>query len=417
MNARDTAARIIARWLRTGDFPNRLLEAVTADRAFVMEMVYGVVRGRRRLEWMVSQYANRQPDADILALLLIGFYQLTGMSDVADYAAVNETVTAAKFRFPQGQANFINAVLRQGLRDREKIRQHIPQLPLAVRESHPDLLVERWTRHYGAEKTRQLCEFNNTRPDVVIVVNSLAISVEDYQKRLKSAGISASAVPVARPAALTIPHGVRVEDLPGYAAGWFTVIDPSAMQAVALMDPQPGETVLDACAAPGGKTFLIALAMRRQGKLVAIDMHQDRLARLRENLRRLDCAGFVRVIQGDALKLSEKAGVNYDRILLDVPCTNTGVIRRKPDVRWRFSEQRLARLARDQRAMLDRLAGRLKPGGRLVYSTCSLEPEENETLIKDWLKTHPAFTLLAEKKLFPPAVHADGAYAALLRKA
>jgi len=174
--------------------------------------------------------------------------------------------------------------------------------------------------------------------------------------------------------------------------------------------------VLDACAAPGGKTFLIAEKMRLSGQLVAMDIHADRLLRLRENLCRLGLDRFVEVKQCDMLKASLQDVGIFDRILLDVPCTNTGVIRRKPDVRWRFSEARLAQLIAMQKKMLDRTSRYLKPHGVLAYSTCSLEPEENEDLIAFWLKNHTRFHKISEKKLFPPQSGTDGAYVALLQR-
>jgi len=216
------------------------------------------------------------------------------------------------------------------------------------------------------------------------------------------------------PACFTLAHGVRVVDLPGYAEGHFMVIDPAAIQAVELLDPQPGDHVLDACAAPGGKTALIAERLRLKGQLVAMDLRADRLPRLRENLERLGCAAFVKVVQGDARRLRPESFGRFDRILLDVPCSNTGVIRRKPDVRWRFSKAGLTRLGVTQQALLERAAGLVKRGGCIVYSTCSLEPEENETLISAWLKSHPEFCLQNSCQSFSPTSGQDGAYAVLL---
>jgi 16S rRNA (cytosine967-C5)-methyltransferase len=213
-----------------------------------------------------------------------------------------------------------------------------------------------------------------------------------------------------------LTHGVRVADLPGYAEGHFMVIDPAAVQAVDLLDPQPGDHILDACAAPGGKTALIAERLRLKGQLVAMDLRADRLPRLRANLERLGCADFVKVVQGDARRLRPESFGRFDRILLDVSCSNTGVIRRKPDVRWRFSKAGLTRLGVTQQALLERAAGLVKRGGCIVYSTCSLEPEENEYLISKYLAKRTDIHLVEERKTFPPVSKTDGVYVALLQK-
>ncbi|OPZ04079.1 MAG: Ribosomal RNA small subunit methyltransferase B [candidate division BRC1 bacterium ADurb.BinA292] len=212
-----------------------------------------------------------------------------------------------------------------------------------------------------------------------------------------------------------IPPGWAVPDLPGYAEGVFTVQDPATLAAVRLLDPQPGETVWDACAAPGGKAALIADRMDGRGRLFATDRYDDRLERLRDNLRRLQLAE-VTVQKIDLRAPGEAADLpaEFDRILLDVPCSNTGVLRRKPDARWRFSGDRLADLVELQGVLLDRCASRLKKGGVLVYSTCSLEADENQSHLQRWLARRPEFRLEREVVLFPPRSRTDGAYAARL---
>jgi 16S rRNA (cytosine967-C5)-methyltransferase len=469
---RGQAAAIIERWLATGDFPNQMLEDVREHRAFLMELVYGIVRWKRLLDWVVARYVRRSPVPSQQAFLLVGLYQLLKMTEVAAFAAVHETVEAAKAALGVRQADFVNAILRRTLREKDGLLAELDRQPLGIRQSHPDELLERWMRHFGASPTEALCAWNNQRADVIIRVNRLKTTPEAYLKTLAERGvgnqvcpfnagkaateanIDLSAIALAtdehptllRPSApafaepasvgagrsegkpsnaehrtkslfsacFTLAHGVRVADLPGYAEGYFMVIDPAAIQAVDLLDPQPGDHVLDACAAPGGKTALIAERLRLKGQLVAMDLREDRLPRLRANLERLGCAAFVKVVQGDARRLRPESFGRFDRILLDVPCSNTGVIRRKPDVRWRFSKAGLTRLGVAQRELLERAAGLVKRGGFIVYSTCSLEPEENELLIAAWLKTHPEFRLQSFRQSFPPASGQDGAYAVLL---
>lgn len=417
-HARATAARLVARWLESGDFPDRLLDDVSADRPFVMEVIYGVAKWRRLLDWVAGRYVKRDPEPPLYAHLLVGLYQLFRMSSVAEHAAVNETVEAAKHGPAHAGAGFLNAVLRRALRERAAIEARIPALPLAVRESHPDVLVERWAGRAGADGARRLCEWNNGRPDVVIRLNTARVSAAEYGERLAAGGVLATPHPFRPESCLSLPRGARVADLPGYADGLFAVQDPSTLVSVEQLAPKPGERVLDACAAPGGKTAMIAERMAGEGRLVAADVYPDRLDVLRTNLQRMR-AGFAEIIQADLAGRKAPVGWSggeFDAVLLDVPCSNTGVLRRRPDARWRFTLDRLANLMNLQRALLSAGAGLVRPGGRLVYSTCSIEPDENESLVGAWLRANPAFTCVSEVRLFPPDTATDGAYAALLSR-
>ena len=416
-NSRAVAARIVARWLKSADFPDRLLEDISTDRAFVMEMVYGIVRRRRTLDWVIARCADRRPAKEAVPYLLVGLYQLLVMDNVAPHAAVSETVNAVTPRAKYA-AKFINAVLRRVLREKDNIRGALARQPLAVRESHPDLLVERWTDSFNPARTASLCEWNNGRPNAVICVNGLRTDTARLAHMLSDAGIDARPHPAAPGTCLALPRGTCVTDVPGFAEGLFTVQDPSTLEAVRLLDPRPGERVLDACAAPGGKTAIIAQRMQVHGTIVSMDVHADRLRRLRENVERLGLTN-VRIVQGDATGtgIAEAAnGKAFDRVLLDVPCTNTGVLSRRPDARWRFSLERLADLARTQRAMLDNAAAHVAPGGTIVYSTCSLEPEEGKLLVSSWLAEQSDFESVATVSHFPPETDTDGIFAASLRR-
>lgn len=416
-NSRARAARIVARWLKTKSFPDRLLDEVSADRAFVMEMVYGIARRRRALEWVTAQCVDRRPAKEAVPYLLVGLYQLFMMNNVAPHAAVSETVDAVSGRADYA-TGFVNAVLRRALREKDDILRALSEEPLAVRESHPDVLVDRWTVRLGEERTRSLCEWNNRTPATMVCVNALRTDVARLGQLFSSAQITAEPHPHAPTTCLALAHGVRVSDLPGFDDGLFSVQDPSTLTAVRLLDPQPGERVLDACAAPGGKTALVSQEMQGRGTVIAMDLHADRMPRLHANIERLGLSN-VTVLQGDAVGAGIEeaaAGKAFDRILLDVPCTNTGVLRRRPDARWRFSLDRLAVLTRAQRNMLDSAAPHLKPGGTLVYSTCSLEPEEGKDLVASWLGEHAGFELLDTASLFPPETRTDGIFAAALQR-
>lgn len=414
-SSRAMAAQIIARWLTAGDFPNRMLNIAAKDRAFVTEIVQGVVRWKRLLEWVIKQTAKHVPPPSLKSFLLAGLYQLLMMENMADYAVVNETVMLTKEKFSPKQADFVNAVLRRAIRDRKKTLADINKQPMGIRYSHPDLLLHRWTKFYGAVNTLRLCEWNNTRPNIIIRINNLkpADQIRAFVSQLGQKNI----LPVKGSGNyFPLPHGLRLENLPGYADGLFLVIDPFAANAIELLNPRPGENILDACAAPGGKTFLIAEKMRFSGKLHAFDVSADRIRIMTSNFQRLQISDFVEIRKQNVLALTSSDDQKYDRILADIPCSNTGVIRRKPDIRWRFSLKGLDLLARTQKKMLDRLAPLLKTGGTLAYSTCSLEPEENQLLVKAWLKANPSFHLIDERKYFPPVTGTDGGYAAAIIK-
>lgn len=382
-----------------------------------MEVVYGVIRWHRVLDLVCRRHVPRRPPPPTDACLLVGLYQLLMMDTVEDYAAIHETVEAAK---PAGRkvAGLVNAVLRRAQETGRACLAELEKAPLAVRTSHPDLLVRRWTGQFGEDGARRLCEWNNLRPDVTICVNLAQTSCAAFAAKLAESGIVAAPHPFAPDRFLVLPRGAAVAGLPGYAEGLFAVQDPATSAAVDLVGAQPGEDVLDACAAPGGKTLLMASAMDSRGRLAAMDSSADRIHILRENLARFG-VGFATVVEGDASDPSRALAAadfrgGFDAVLLDVPCTNTGVIRRRPDARWRFDTRRLDAACARQRAILAGAASLVRPGGRLVYSTCSLEAEENEKQVEAFLAGHAEFALSESRRLFPPETGTDGAYAALL---
>ena len=416
VNARLTAARLLAEWAVTGAFPDRLLSGrEVSDRAFVTEVVYGVVRQRRLLDWLLARLAERPPEAPVRAFAWVGLYQLWILSGVAEHAAVHETVAAAKAAGLGRAAGFLNAVLRRLLRERAALEAALAQAPAGVRLSHPDVLLERWTAAFGATEAAALCAWNNERPGITVHPVPARIGMEAFRDDLAQAGIEAQPHPFSPATFLELAHGVRVGDVPGFAEGRFSVQDPSTRVAVDLLAPEPGDTVADICAAPGGKTVLVCERMEGRGRVLALDLHEDRLALLRDNLRRLRI-GNVEVRRGDARAAEALADERFDRILLDVPCTNTGVLRRRPDARWRFTEKRRAALCRTQRELLDAVTDHVADGGVLVYSTCSLEREEGPEQVRGWLADHREFDLQEEMLIFPPRARADGAYAARLRR-
>ncbi|MGQ9661474.1 MAG: 16S rRNA (cytosine(967)-C(5))-methyltransferase RsmB [Kiritimatiellia bacterium] len=416
-NLRAKAAQILSEWLRTDCRLDELLEKESADLPFLMELLYGVARWKRLLMWVLRQLTKGRPDPRLIPYALVGMYQILFMDTVKAYAAVNETVEAAKEYGNKQGTGFINRILRQTVRRRARLVRAIQRQPLGIRESHPDVLLKRWIATHGQERVEALCRWNNQRAEVVVRVNLSQTTAQELRARWEAAGIRAVPHPFEPQSFLVLPRGVSIPKLVGYAEGWFSVQDPATTCAVALLNPQPGDVVLDVCAAPGGKTILIAEQMADKGKVFAVDVDSQRLGMLRQNIQRMRLRS-LEIVQADATSPDLPRNLNetmFDRILLDVPCTNTGVLRRRPDARWRFSLERLQTITELQSRLLDNVSRLLKPGGILVYSTCSLEPEENELLIQRWLASHPRFRLLNSISLFPPESQTDGGYTAALR--
>lgn len=415
--------RVLSRRGRPGQYVEVLLERELAahalshpDRALCQELVFGLVRWQRTLDWLVARKtAGRAQNATVRLLLHLGLYQLFWLQRIPDHAAVHETVELGKRLGFGPRAGFLNALLRGFIREREQTKQSLEalkQTDLALGYSHPAWLVERWQARWGVEKTRRLLEWNNTPPPTCARRNGLKTDFPSLAARWKEEGIEFEE----RQWDWTGPGLVfelrshpPLAGCPSFQDGLFYVQDPGTLLAVEQLGPQPGETVLDWCAAPGGKTTFIAQLMRNRGRVVAQDNQPERLELLRENCRRL---GALCVEVSPA----PPAPGEFDRILIDAPCSNTGVMRRRVDLRWRLQPSEIPRLRKAQAALLAQAAPKLKPGGTLVYSTCSLEPEENEEVVGGFLKEQPGFQLDSERQLLPFAEGVDGAYVARLRR-
>ena len=376
-NARRIAAYIFARWLVTHEFPSSLLPA-DGNRAFVQDLVYTAIRRLRPLRRVLGEFVKKWPKGELESLLYIGAAQVLYMPAVADYAAVNETVAAAREGSNPNVPKVVNAVLRNLIRRREEMHALIASAPAEVRESFPSALYRRWVGRFGAADAEKLCAWHNAPGETY-----LAWKPGDRFEKLA--------------------RGVRVEDVAGFAEGDFIVQDPGTRLAVELMDVQPGEAALDLCAAPGGKTVQLAW---RGAAVTACEVNPKRRARLAENLKRLKLDGVAVV--------GEPPVGTFPKVLVDAPCSNTGVLRRRPDARWSWSEEKMRQLVAVQAEILDVAAARVAPGGRLVYSTCSNEPEENQEQVEKFLARHPEFTCVDMRESIPFASGCDGAFAAAL---
>ncbi|MBR4652644.1 MAG: hypothetical protein IKO72_04725 [Kiritimatiellae bacterium] len=394
-NTRRQAAFIVARWIATHVPPADMLPP-GPERAFVQDLVYTVVRRFRPLRRVLGELVAKWPKGELEALLLVGGAQILYMPDVPDFAAVNETVAAAKLCANKSIAKVVNGVLRNLIRRRTEFEAKLAASPLAERESYPNALVERWVGRYGAEGAEALAKWHNQPAETFLA----------YPPGTCLNGLNDPFV--------RLPRGQRVEDVPGYAEGAFIVQDPATALAIGLLDVHPGQSVLDFCAAPGGKTAQIAWRLRGGGgksRLVAQEVNPARLRRLRENLSRL------RLDWVESVSEIPSPSPSFDRVLADVPCSNTGVLRRRPDARWRWSAQRLKDIAVLQDAILSAAAAHVAPGGLLVYSTCSNEPEENAGRIEAFLAAHPDFTEKARRESVPHESNHDGAFACALVRA
>ena len=420
--SRIDAIRVVARWMETGEFPDRMLGGVPPfRRGFVMDLVYTTVRRARALSFALDGFVSRRPaQPHAWPALLVGAAQIFDMEGVPDHAAVSSTVEALKFLDGPACTGFANAVLRNLLRNLPAVRASLAAAPLALRSSHLDEQVARWTARWGEERAEALCKWDDAPARVTVLSLPGGPSVPQLMAAFENAGVAARVHPGAPSRALTIPHGSRVDALPGFSEGLFAIQDPATLEAVRLLDAKPGMRVWDACAAPGGKSVQIAARMGGKGSLLATDCWRDRLEPMRENFRRfrLD-PSFARIAVADAKRATRRdlGDGPFDRILADVPCSNTGVQRRRADARWRFSAERLASLAETQLAILENAALRhLAPGGRVVYSTCSVEREENEDVVEAFLRRHPDFRLADSAALVPPDKECDGAFAAALER-
>jgi 16S rRNA (cytosine967-C5)-methyltransferase len=411
--AAPTPSRLAAletlRAVRAGGLASRALDEAAArldarDRAWTQELVYGTLRLRGRLDHLLAGLSRRplhRLDADVLDLLRLGAYQIREMQGVPDYAAVSQAVELARRVAGRGAGGFVNGVL-QSLRRGETPATFPPFAEdpaghLELWGSHPRWLVQRWLARWGAEGTRALVEANNQRPELYLRALADPAATVD---RLAAHGLQVRAVPGA-PAALHLAGGRLAEAL---AAAPVLVQDPAAGLVVSYTGEVAGQTVVELAAAPGGKALALAATA---GLVVAADISAGRLARARQNLERLSGFGPVPL----ALVVADGRQPPFrpvDLVLVDAPCTGTGTFRRHPDGRWRVGPADLAALVRLQRELLDAAADAVAPGGLLVYSTCSLEPEENEEQVQSFLGRRQDFVLERGPGLPGGVVRPDG---------
>jgi 16S rRNA (cytosine967-C5)-methyltransferase len=411
-SARRAALLALRNWRTQSHLADSVISALLAksnlgssDRAFALELFYGVLRNLSLLDFWIGRLRSTNLEPDLRDLLRLGLYQIL-LLNVPEHAAVYESVQLASTH----QRGLVNGVLRSSTRRREDLLGEAKEQSLAIRTSHPQFLLDRWTSTFGERETAALCAWNNEPPPLYARVNTLKVSVDQFLH------LHPEAQPLAgRDGFVEFPGLFPHEAV---QKGECYIQDPSTALACELLAAQAGEKIIDACAAPGGKTCMIAALMKNEGTIVACDRDEQRLAVLEENLARLG-ATMARIVRQDwrsGVISDELIGIGLvDRILVDVPCSNTGVMRRRVDVRWRLRPGAFALMQKQQISIVRSLLPFLKPGGVLVYSTCSLEREENREAM-DRLSGELPLRLEKEKDILPFRDDFDGAYAARLIK-
>lgn len=400
-------------------------EQLADDKAWFQELIYGTLRWYDRLQAISKELLQKpfkKKDGDVQALLLLGLYQLLYMR-IKDHAVLNTTVAAAELLKKPWAKNVLNACLRRFVREQQTILANAEKNPVA-QYSHPQWLLQRLQSDWPSV-WQDIVNNNNQRAPMALRVNTMKISRQVYIQELNKTGLEANIIGDTD-SGLLLKEAVNVEQLPGFESGLVSVQDSSAQLAVSFLDLSPHQQVLDACAAPGGKTAHILEHTNNQCQLTAVEISKKRYARLQENLHRLELK--ARLIQGDATQPNDWwDGTMFDRILLDAPCSATGVIRRHPDIKRHRKPEDIESLCQQQARLLDTLWPLLKPGGKLLYVTCSVLTAENEDMISHFLARQGDVKVLSltlswaiQKQvglqILPGTKDSDGFYYALLQK-
>ena len=406
------------------------------DRRLLTELVYGSVRRQRTLDALIDQLAKKpaqQQPGDLRTILHLGLYQLRFLNQIPASAAVNTTVDLAKQNGFAGLTGFVNGLLRQYVRLREAegaeeaveatqnsklssaaaqgatqnfsfLTSPSPIARLGIQHSYPDWMVALWLEQLGLEATEQLCHWMNQPPHIDLRVNTLKASVETVESAMQTAGVAVSHIPHL-PQALRLPAASgAIQQLPGFDEGWWMVQDSSAQLVGYLVDPQPEDVVVDACAAPGGKTMHLAELLHDRGTVWACDRAASRLRKLKQNVDRLGLQS-IQLCEGDSRNLPQFVG-QCDRVLVDAPCSGLGTLHRHADARWRQTPETVLQLTQLQTELLEQAATWVKSGGVLVYATCTLHPLENESIVQTFLARHAEWAIEPPQPHTPPAAFA-----------
>jgi len=370
------------------------------DRALANALIYGVLRHQRRLDFIISHFSKtpiKKIDPAVRNILRLGIFQLTDMTRIPDSAAVNTSVNMAKSVAPPWVVRYVNGMLRNASRHQDLAA--ISSNDLSISQSFPRWMVNRWIKRFGPIETGDLCEAFNSIPPLTLRTNTLVTSRDDLMASIRCedgmTGTSGKTMfrmetSSVSPVAIRLYNVFKpIHRFESFKNGCFQVQDEAAQLASILLNPEPGDKVLDACAGLGGKSAHLAQLMKNKGTVIAVDINQKKLDRLDDEMKRLG----ISIVKPSVHDLNRPflEDHTFDKILLDAPCSGLGVIRRNPDVKWRSSEKHINRCAERQLDFLSRISEKLKPGGTLVYTVCSMEPEENEQVIRAFLSRKNPF--------------------------
>lgn len=369
------------------------------DRRFISQLVYGVLENKLYLDYIIKNFSKtkiKKIQAPILNILRLGLYQIIFLQKVPDSAAVNESVKLTKkinFRL----SGFVNGILRSYLRNKEKVQlpnyENNPIQFLSIKYSHPKWLVSKWVNDYGIEFASKLLEANNKSPNLTIRTNTLKINREDLIKKLIKEGVSCKKGDIVPEALIVESMESNLDNLESFREGLLQVQDESSMLVSHILSPLEGEFIIDVCSAPGGKSTHIAQLMKNRGRVLSRDIHKHKLDLVRENSNRLGVT-IIETQQYDALKLDTKLIGLADRVLVDAPCSGFGIIRRKPEIRYLKDTKDIMELSKLQLEILKVSSQYVKIGGILLYSTCTIQDEENKKVINRFLEQNDKFTLI-----------------------
>ena len=408
------------------------------DKAFITELVYGTIKWRLSIDSIIQQFSSiklKKISPWIMNILRLGVYQLFYMDRIPPSAACNESVGLAKKYGHSASSGFVNAILRNIIRNKDKIKYpdkiNEPIRYLSVKYSHPEWMVKAWLERFGPEFTESLLDSNNQIPEFSLRVNTLKITKDKLIEYFCETGVEAEAGKHITEA-VVIRNPSSIAKLDAFKNGWFQVQDESSMLVARVLDPKPGELIMDVCSAPGGKSTHIAQLMEDRGTVISRDIHEHKIKLIEDSVKRLGI-NSIKTEMYDATDLDENFIEKADRVLVDAPCTGLGIIRRKPDIKWGRNLEDKREITVLQAKILKQSSQYVKPGGILVYSTCTIEPEENEEMVSRFIEENRDFewagfeelvpeTLLKPSskdgfiQLYPNIDHIDGFFIAKMRK-
>jgi 16S rRNA (cytosine967-C5)-methyltransferase len=375
---------------------NRIFQSVeisSVEKSLTCELVYGIVRRKRTLDRLINLLGKKkvqQQPLNLRIILQLGLYQLRYLNQIPESAAVNTSVELAKQNGLKKLAGVVNGLLREYLRqtvnsDPLTLPEH-PVTKIGIKHSFPDWIVKIFLQQLPASEVEELFTWFNQPATIDLRINPLKTSLETVEKSFQDRGITTKHLPYLPQHLRLTNNAGKIDRLPGYQSGWWIVQDSSAQLVTHLLDPQPGETIVDACAAPGGKTTHIAELMGDRGTIFACDLSEKRLKKVQENAQRLQLKS-IKICPGDSRKFNPDFLV--DRVLLDAPCSGLGTLHKRPDLRWRQTPAKIRELSHLQQELLNQAANWVKLGGIIVYATCTLNPLENELVIESFLQSHP----------------------------